>query len=173
MSPDAGASTHGSSWTDVSIVELFAMLTGLTVRLSFPDTQPAGPHLRALRDDVDHPFVVVGDGDPYEVVRDEGDVDGDGGVLFVNAFEVPPSADTTFLAAWDSVRPILESKHGFLGRRMHRAEGDAAYRFVNLGRWSSPLMYARATEDPVLNAAVEAIAFPSHPALYLQTTPAH
>lgn len=142
-------------------------------RLSFPEAPPAGPHLRALRADVDHPFVVLGEGEPYAIVRDQGDVDGSGGVLFVNPFEVPPTADASFLAAWDAVRPHLEARHGFLGRRMHRAEGEARYRFVNLGRWSSPLMYARAMDDPAVIAAVEAIAFPSHPALYLQTTPVH
>jgi hypothetical protein len=34
------------------------------------------------------------------------------------------------------------------------------------GRWSSPLMFARALERPEFTAAAAAMPFPSHPALY-------
>jgi heme-degrading monooxygenase HmoA len=140
----------------------------VSVAISFPAAAPEGPHLRALRDDADFPYVVIGPGEGYEIVRDEGDVDGAGGALFVNPFEVPPGRDDEFLAAWDAARVPLERCHGFLGRRMHRAVDDAArLRFVNLGRWSSPLMLHRAMQRDDVRAAVEAIAFPSHPALYL------
>lgn len=138
-----------------------------TVAISFHTSEPSGPHLRALRDDVDFRFVVVGPGDGHEVVRDEGDVDGSGGAIFVNAFEVAPADDERFLAAWDAARGPLERCHGFLGRRMHRATGDAGLRFVNIGRWSSPLMLQRAMDTPEVQRAVEAIDFPSHPGLYL------
>jgi heme-degrading monooxygenase HmoA len=122
---------------------------------------------RALREDVDFRYAVVAPGGGYEVVRDEGDVDGSGGVLFFNPFEVSPADDEKFLAAWDAAREVLEAQHGFLGRRMHRSTGDAELRFVNLGRWSSPLMFARAIARPEVAAAVARIDFPSHPALYL------
>ena len=137
------------------------------VSISFHTAEPGGPHLRALGDDARFRFVVIGPGGGYEVVRDEGDVDGSGGVLFVNAFEVAPADDERFLRAWDAAREPLERCHGFLGRRMHRATGDVALRFVNLGRWSSPLMLQRALATPEVQQAVEAIAFPSHPGLYL------
>lgn len=129
---------------------------------------PKGVVYRALRADAPFPVVVIGPGGGYEVVRDEGDVDGNGGVAFINAFEVPPGADESFLTAWEAVGPVLGQQHGFLGRRMHRATGAAPLRFVNLGRWSSPLMYARAVARPEVGAAVAAIGFPSHPALYLR-----
>ena len=138
-----------------------------TVSITFPAEAPDGPHLRALRDDVDFPYVVIAPGDGYEVVRDEGVVDGPGGAVFVNPFEVAPADDARFLEAWDAAREPLERCHGFLGRRMHRATGDAALRFVNVGRWSSPLMLQRAMRTPDVQQAVEAIEFPSHPALYL------
>ena len=139
----------------------------MTVALAFPATEPDGPHLRALRADADLPYVVIGTGDAYELVRDEGDVDGRGGVLFVNPFEVPEGDDAVFLAAWDALRGPLEACHGFLGRRMHRATGAAAFRFVNLGRWSSPLMFQRALQAEAVREAMEALRWPSHPALYL------
>lgn len=138
------------------------------VEIGFHTEAPAGDGVhRALRDDVDFPFVVLGAGDAYEVVREEGDVDGDGGVLFINAFEVPAADDHVFLSRWEAVGPLLAQQHGFLGRRMHRAvEPGTRLRFVNLGRWSSPLMYARSAARPEVEAAVAALAFPSHPALY-------
>lgn len=144
---------------------------GAEVAIGFHSVAPQLPAAavlhRALRDDADFPFVVLGAGDTYDVVRDEGDVDGDGGVLFINAFEVPDDADDAFVTTWEAVGPLLCKQHGFLGRRLHRAvEPGTRLRFVNIGRWSSPLMYARSAARPDIEAAVAALAFPSHPALY-------
>jgi heme-degrading monooxygenase HmoA len=146
---------------------IVSVLTAIALLDAAPE-RPGGAVYRALRDDARFPLVVIGPGDGYEVVREEGDVDGTGGVAFINPFEVPPEADERFLAAWEAVGPVLARQHGFLGRRMHRATGDAPFRFVNLGRWSSPLMYARAVAQPEVEAAVAALDFPSHPALYLR-----
>lgn len=131
---------------------------------------------QALLRDAEWPFVGLGHDCPglphlshsgrYEVIRDEGDVDGPGGTVFVNSFEVPEGEDERFLSAWDNAGIPLSRCVGFLGRRMHRAIGPARYRFVNVGRWSSPLMVQRAMEDPDVNEAIEAIDFPSQPGLY-------
>lgn len=137
---------------------------------------PAGATLhRALRDDVDFRFVAVGGGEPasefpshsalYEVVHEEGAPDGPGGVVLINPFEVPEGADEDFLAAWDRARRALAGRQGYLGTRLHRSEGPADFRFVNLARWSSPLMFARALAAPDFRAAGE-LPFASHPALY-------
>jgi heme-degrading monooxygenase HmoA len=142
----------------------------MTVGISFhtaPPPSSGGTILRALREDVDFPYVVVGAGDEYEVLRDEGEVDRAGGVIFVNGFEVGEGDDSAFADAWDGARAALEAQHGFLGRRLHRAIGPAELRFVNIARWSSPLMFARAVRTPEVEAAMAAIDFPSHPALYL------
>ena len=122
---------------------------------------------RALRADAEFPVVTIGPGDLYEAIRDEGDVDSDGGVMFINPFVVPSEADERFLVAWEALGPLLAEQHGFLGRRLYRATGAERFRFVNLGRWSSPLMYARAIAKPEIAAAIAAIDLPSHPALYL------
>ena len=51
--------------------------------------------------------------------------------------------------------------------RLHRASGAAEFRFVNVARWSSPLMFARALDRPAFRESARRIPFRSHPGLYL------
>jgi heme-degrading monooxygenase HmoA len=140
--------------------------------------------LRALRDDVEFRFVAVGEraspaasaspaagASPaatalYEVAREDGTPDVSGGVVLVNPFEVPGGDDERFLTGWDAARAVLAEQQGYLGTRLHRSAEPARFRFVNMARWSSPLMFARALQRPEFAAAARAIPFPSHPALY-------
>ena len=62
------------------------------------------------------------------------------------------------LAAWEAVHAALSDRRGYLGSRLYHAPA-ADFRFVDVTRWSSPLMFFRARE-------VAALPFPSHPALY-------
>jgi heme-degrading monooxygenase HmoA len=138
---------------------------------------------RALREDADLRFVAVasvedGGWEPlraapfathsalYEAVHEDGEPDGTDGVILINAFEVPGGEDERFLGAWRGARDVLAEQRGYLGTRLHRALDDADFRFVNVARWSSPLMFFRALQEPAFAAASEAIAFASHPALY-------
>jgi heme-degrading monooxygenase HmoA len=140
---------------------------------------------RALRPDVDFRFVHIADvdapqrweeavSDPpfpahpglYEVVREDATPDVEGGVVLINPFEVPDDADERFLAGWDRARAALAEQRGYLGTRLHRSLGPADFRFVNIARWSSPLMFARALQRPEFQRAAQAMPFPAHPALY-------
>jgi heme-degrading monooxygenase HmoA len=140
---------------------------------------------RALRSDVDFRFVELARvGSPqsreqpvpdpafpahpslYEVVREDGKLDIEGGVVLINPFEVPEDQDERFLAGWERARDVLAQQRGYLGTRLHRSLGRADFRFVNVARWSSPLMFARALQLPDVQAAAQAMPFPSHPALY-------
>jgi heme-degrading monooxygenase HmoA len=147
---------------------------------------------RALRGDVDFRFVnVAGVGsvdtwraaiaDPdfpggamaftahpglYEVVHEDGALDEPGGVILINFFEVPPDADARFLSGWNQARELLAARRGYLGTRLHRSLGPADFRFVNVARWSSPLMFAKAVGQPEFQQAAAAIPYASHPALY-------
>jgi heme-degrading monooxygenase HmoA len=139
---------------------------------------------RALREDADLRFVAVtgvedaagwepAAGDPfpahsalYEVVHEDGEPDGTEGVILINAFEVARGEEERFLAPWRGARDVLAQQRGYLGTRLHRAVGDADFGFVNIARWSSPLMFFRALQEPAFAAASEAISFASHPALY-------
>ena len=128
---------------------------------------------RALRADVDFRFVAVARADQgsaapdlYEVVHEEGAPDGSDGVTLINPFEVPEGDDERFVAGWEGTRAALADQRGYLGTRLHRAVGDSDLRFVNLARWSSPLMFARATQRPEFREAAAALRFPAHPALY-------
>jgi heme-degrading monooxygenase HmoA len=128
---------------------------------------------RALREDVDFRFVAVARvegqaGGPrlYEVVHEEGAPDGSEGATLINPFEVPAGGDEQFLAGWERARAALADQRGYLGTRLHRSVGDADLRFVNLARWSSPLMFARATQRPEFREVGAAIPFRAHPALY-------
>jgi len=104
------------------------------VRITFSETQP-GTIYRALRDDVPHPFVTIADGPGYDEIQSDGDPDGHGGVLLIEAFE------ERLLGAWHERREHFSSQRGYLGSRLLRGEPG----FVALIRWSSPLMHFRAT----------------------------
>lgn len=132
-----------------------------------PDTD-AGTVYRALRRDVRFRFVVIaGDGTGlYEVLREDGSVDDPGGTVLIEPFEVPDDRDDEFLTAWETTHAILAGRPGYLGTRLHRADGPADFRFVNVVRWSSPLMYSRTLQTPEFRVASEGKGFRSHPALY-------
>jgi hypothetical protein len=134
--------------------------------------RPAGGVLfRALRDDVAFRFAAI-TGAPvasafparageYEVVHADGAPDGREGVTLIDPFVVAAGAEEAFLAGWHAIRDALSAQRGYLGTRLHR--GDAAeHRFVDVARWSSPLMFARA-----LRTVEASMAFASHPALCL------
>jgi heme-degrading monooxygenase HmoA len=128
---------------------------------------------RALRRDADFRFVAVApvdDGSPgpgrYEVVHEEGVPDGSEGVTLINPCEVPEGEDERFVAGWEGARAALADQRGYLGTRLHRAVGESDLRFVNLARWSSPLMFARATQRPEFRAAGAGLPYTAHPALY-------
>jgi heme-degrading monooxygenase HmoA len=102
----------------------------------------------------------------YEVVHEDGVPEGPGGVILINPFEVPTSDDERFLAGWDRARQVLATQRGYLGTRLHRSLAAARFRYVNIARWSSPLMFSRAVQRPELQQAAAAMPFRSHPALY-------
>ena len=127
---------------------------------------------RALRADVDFRFVAVARVDDdssavgrYEAVHEDGAPDGSEGVTLINPFEVPAGEDERFVAGWERARAALADQRGYLGTRLHRGVGDSDFRYVGLARWSSPLMYARATRRPELREPA-ALPFAAHPALY-------
>jgi hypothetical protein len=136
---------------------------------------------RALRADVDFRFVEIGGGDSpaepqrfdshsgvYEVASEHGRPDVDGGVVRIEPFVVPGEADDErFCAAWERLRSALAQQRGYLGSRLHRSTGPARFRFVDVARWSSPLMFARALQLADVRQAVEAMPYASHPALYV------
>jgi heme-degrading monooxygenase HmoA len=133
---------------------------------------------RALRPDAEFRFVAVAEGDVapalpvaahggvYEVVHEDGTPDGDEGVTLVNPFVVPTDADEPFLVGWGRARDLLAGQQGYLGTRLHRSDA-ATFRFVNVARWSSPLMFSRALQRREFQEVAGAMAFASHPSLYL------
>jgi hypothetical protein len=131
---------------------------------------------RALRPDVTPRFVElarVASAEPwpdaalYEVVHEHAEPEGDGGVLLIEPFEVPAGEDERFLAGWERVRGVFAARQGYLGTRLHRSLGPADFPLVAIVRWSSPLMYARALQQPEVEEALAAMPFPGRPALYL------
>ena len=119
-------------------------MTRITLFADEPEDDAAGVLYRALRPDVDFRFVSVAEGDGYEVVREDGAPDTPGGVVLIDPFEVPADEDDAFLAGWDDAHAVLGAQQGYLGARLYRATGPADVRFVDLARWSSPLMVQRA-----------------------------
>jgi hypothetical protein len=118
---------------------------------------------RALRADAVVPFVEIGRGGGWEIVHEDGDPDGDGGVVLIEQFEVPNVGDDEFLVEWNTAREAFAGAQGYLGARLLRRPATSDFRFVSLVRWSSPLMYARADKP--------AMPVTSNPALYQRVTP--
>ena len=95
---------------------------------------------RALRPGAGPRFVSVGEDDGYELVREDGTPDVEGGVVLIDLFEVPAGEDDAFLAGWAAAHADLAAQRGYLGARLYRADR----RFVEVARGSSPLMVQRA-----------------------------
>jgi heme-degrading monooxygenase HmoA len=152
---------------------------------------PAVLH-RALRADVTFRFVEIariGDADAeppapadplatpahlgrYRVAHEDGAPDGDEGVVLIDLFEVDRGQDERFLSDWRPVRDALAEQRGYLGSRLHRSTQDTTgFRYVGVTRWSSPLPFFRATNDPGYQAAATAMPFRSHPGIYQVIAP--
>lgn len=127
------------------------------------ESAPEATLFRAIRDDVPVRFVGLAPHDgSYEVVHDEGAVDGSGGVVLIHPFD---AADDRFLPDWRALQDVLAARQGHIGTRLYRI-ADHQPAFVHLARWSSPLMVFRAVQDPAFAAAASRIGFPGQPALY-------
>lgn len=110
---------------------------------------------RALRDDVEFRFVAIGRvppdvpgtayGGDYEAIYHDGRTALTGGVTLVDPFAVPEEHDDEFLRLWRAQHEALARHRGYLGTRLYRDDGAARFRHVEIARWSSPLMVARAT----------------------------
>jgi hypothetical protein len=125
-----------------------------------------GPRLllRAVRPDAPVRFVelaAAGVGEPYELVREAGDPDGEGGVVLVARYRPEPSdasgagtnSSEEFVRAWDGLRTVLAGRRGHIGARLYRGAED----LVEVAHWSSPLMLQRAAQDPAVQAAGTAV----------------
>jgi heme-degrading monooxygenase HmoA len=104
----------------------------------------------------------------YQVVaEDPPPGEGPGGVVLINAFEVPPEGDDAFLAAWEQARVFLRGQPGYLATRLHRSlSPEADFRFVNIGRYASPQAFQTAVGQPEFREAAAAIQHRAHPGLY-------
>ncbi len=89
-----------------------------------------------------------------------------GGTRLIAFFEVPDGGDGRLREGWERVRALLAARQGYLGARLYRSD-EADFRFVALVGWSSPLMYARALQQPEIADAAAALPFPFQSALYL------
>jgi hypothetical protein len=121
---------------------------------------------RAIRDDTPVRFVSVAAGDSYELVHDDGEVEGSGGVIQITTFG---AADAEFLPAWQRLHEIETGRRGYLGTRLYRGPEAADIRFVAIARWSSPLMVFRTAQQPEFQDA--AVPFRSLPVLYQRVRP--
>jgi heme-degrading monooxygenase HmoA len=162
------ASVLHRAWRDdvaFRFVEVTRTRAGLT-----PSDEPAGgdegaPDGGDEREQVGGGAVVHSGA--YEVVHEDGAPEGSQGVVLVNPFEVPADADERFLAGWHAVRDVLATQRGYLGTRLYRSVKETVrFRFVNAARWSSPLMYSKALQQPAFEPAAAAMPFPAYPALY-------
>jgi heme oxygenase (mycobilin-producing) len=106
--------------------------------------------------------------DLYQVVaEDPPSGEEPGGVVLINAFEVPPDGDDAFLASWEASRQFLRAQSGYLATRLHRSlSPETDFRFVNVGRYASPQAFQAAIGQPEFRQAAAAIQHRAHPGLY-------
>jgi len=104
----------------------------------------------------------------YQVVAEDRPPAGDpGGVVLINAFEVPADGDDAFVAAWEQTRQFLRDQPGYLATWLHRSLSlDADFRFINIGRYESPQAFQAAVGQPGFREAAAAIQHRAHPSLY-------
>jgi hypothetical protein len=100
-------------------------------------------------------------------VHEDGEPEQSGGVWLIACFEVPDGGDLRLGEGWERVRALLAARQGYLGSRLYRSAELTSFRFVAVVRWSSPLMYARALQQPEITDAAAALPFPFQSALYL------
>ena len=82
----------------------------------------------------------------------------------INAFEVPPEADESFIAGWERARDFLATRHGFSVTALHRA---LPTRPSALSTWRARRLAGRlAAGDCGPGFPGGTDAFPSHPSLY-------
>jgi heme-degrading monooxygenase HmoA len=155
-----------------TLLGVATLITALEDEASIAGRDEATTLHRALRTDVDFRFVAVGEVEAggYEVLREAGTPDIEGGVVRIELFAVPSDDDARFLAGWQRLRDALAQQRGYLGTRLYRSVAAADFRFVDITRWSSPLMVARALKLDEVQAAIDALRFRSHAALYLAVT---
>ena len=67
---------------------------------------------------------------------------------------------------WDHARELLATQRGYLGTRLHRSLAAASFRFINIARWSSPLMFSKAVAAARVPDRGPGDDVRSHPALY-------
>ena len=144
---------------------------------AFLEGRRGGALHRALRADVALRFVEfdgparAGAGFPahagvYEIVEEAGEPARAGGVLLISFLAAGAGEDERLVAAREEIREAWSGCRGQLGMRLYRDAGDADFRFVEVTRWSSPLMYARALREPAVAAALGG-PFAGRAALYL------
>jgi hypothetical protein len=117
---------------------------------------------RAIRDDTPVRFVSVTAGDAYELVHEDGDVDGAGGVI-----QITTIADAELRCAWQRLHEIERERRGYLGARLYRSVAPSDVALIAIARWSSPLMVFRTTQQPDFRRAASKLA--SETALYTRT----
>jgi hypothetical protein len=121
---------------------------------------------RAIRDDTPVRFVSVTAGDGYELIHEDGTLDGAGGVIQITTFA---AADTEFLPAWQRLHEIEAARRGYLGTRLYRSPAPADIPFVAIARWSSPLMVFRTAQQPEFQRATAHLCCALETALYART----
>ncbi len=88
-------------------------------------------------------------------------------VVLINAFEVPPGQDETFLQGWEAARDFMQRQHGYVATRLHQSlDPTARFRFINVAEWQSPADFQTALNHPEFVALRQAIPFAHYPSVY-------
>jgi hypothetical protein len=112
---------------------------------------------RAIRDDTPVRFVSISAGDEYELVHEDGDVEGDGGVIQVTVFAGGEPA-------WQRRHEIETARRGYLGTCLYRSVPPAHH--IAITRWSSPLMVFRTGQQREFQTATADLGVDASSALY-------
>jgi heme oxygenase (mycobilin-producing) len=86
-------------------------------------------------------------------------------VVLINAFEVPSTADESFLAGWERAHDFLLSQPGYRSSQLHKSvELGADFRYVNIAVWDSEDAFRAATSRPEFHEL--STEYPFHSSVY-------
>jgi heme-degrading monooxygenase HmoA len=108
----------------------------------------------------------------YELMRRDSELEAEPALVLINPFEVPAGQDGLFLSAWETVREAVAREPGYRGTRLYRSAGlHADFRFVECAQWASAEAYRHGRRRPRVDAALAAVPYRGHAALYKRHEP--
>src|SRR5215470_5744982 len=81
--------------------------------------------------------------------------EGDGPVILINKFNVPPEEIDRLVECWAADAAFLKTQPGYISAQLHRGIGGSGT-FINYAEWESVELFTRAFSKPEFQATMAA-----------------